>query len=107
MLLNNYETHKSGSNLKSLEAAAWYTMDHVVPIIQTNSCLPFLYSCSEYVKTSNNKKVYYYFTTFNFNIMFLILAQTQFLDTQKYPIVFNSVTETGKILFNKQLVFQA
>lgn len=57
MLLNNYETHKSSSNIKSLEAAAWHTMDHIVPIIQTNSCLPFLYSFSEYVKVSNSRKV--------------------------------------------------
>ncbi|XP_056635856.1 RNA polymerase II-associated protein 1 [Diorhabda sublineata] len=57
MLLNNYETHKSSSNLKTLDVAAWHTMDHVVPLIQTNSCIPFLYSMSLYVNTTNNKKV--------------------------------------------------
>ncbi|KAJ8946888.1 hypothetical protein NQ318_008244 [Aromia moschata] len=57
MLLNNYETHKPSSNLKSLEAAAWHTMDHVVPVIQTNSCLPFLFGLSQYVHTSKNRKL--------------------------------------------------
>lgn len=57
MLLNNYETHKLSTNIKTLEAAAWHTMDHIVPVIQTNSCLPFLYSISEFVKISTNKKV--------------------------------------------------
>lgn len=66
MLFNNYETHKSSINIKTLEAAAWHTMDHVLPIIQTNSCLPFLYSLTEYVKVSNNKKVSEYSTLVNF-----------------------------------------
>ncbi|KAJ8961047.1 hypothetical protein NQ314_005976 [Rhamnusium bicolor] len=57
MLLNNYETHKSSSNLKSLEAAAWHTMDHIVPLMQTNSCLPFLYSLSHYVNTTDKTEV--------------------------------------------------
>ncbi|CAH1966199.1 unnamed protein product [Acanthoscelides obtectus] len=57
MLLNNYETHKSGPNLKTLEAAAWHTMDHVVPILQTNSCIPFLYPISRYVKVTCDRKV--------------------------------------------------
>lgn len=62
MLLNNYETHKTSKNLKTVEAAAWHTMDHVVPIIQTNSCLPFLYSITEFVKVSKNKKVSLHFS---------------------------------------------
>ncbi|XP_018578046.1 RNA polymerase II-associated protein 1 isoform X2 [Anoplophora glabripennis] len=57
MLLNNYETHKSSSNMKSLEAAAWHTMDHVIPTMQTNSCFPFLYSVSYYVNVSDQIKV--------------------------------------------------
>ncbi|KAG5861095.1 RNA polymerase II-associated protein 1, partial [Gonioctena quinquepunctata] len=57
MLLNNYETHKNSSNLKTLEVAAWHTMDHVVPMIQTNSCLPFLYSISNYVNVTNDQRV--------------------------------------------------
>nr|CAH7722047.1 unnamed protein product [Callosobruchus chinensis] len=57
MLLNNYETHKSSANLKTLEVAAWHTMDHVVPIIQTNSCIPFLYSLSCYTNTTSDSKV--------------------------------------------------
>ncbi|VEN64180.1 unnamed protein product [Callosobruchus maculatus] len=57
MLLNNYETHKSSANLKTLEVAAWHTMDHVVPIIQTNSCIPFLYSLSLYAHTTSDSKV--------------------------------------------------
>ncbi|XP_023028847.1 RNA polymerase II-associated protein 1 isoform X2 [Leptinotarsa decemlineata] len=57
MLLNNYETLKCSSNLKTLEAAAWHTMEHVVPIIQTNSCLPYLYAVSVYVNVTNDKQV--------------------------------------------------
>lgn len=57
MLINNYETHKSSANLKTLEAAAWHTMDHVVPTMQTNSCIPFLYSVSYYVNVSDHLQV--------------------------------------------------
>ncbi|KAH1017245.1 RNA polymerase II-associated protein 1 [Dendroctonus ponderosae] len=46
LLLNNYETHKTTANLKSLEAATWFSMDHIVPVMQTNSCIPFLYALS-------------------------------------------------------------
>lgn len=75
MLLNNYETHKTSGNIKSLEAAAWHTMDHVVPIIQTNSCLPFLYSLSEYVKESSNKKVILFFLSFMLILTFVVWCQ--------------------------------
>lgn len=57
MLLNNYETHKSSSNLKSLEGSAWYTIDHIVPIMQTNSCIPFLYCLSQYINNSSSSEV--------------------------------------------------
>ncbi|KAJ8917851.1 hypothetical protein NQ315_010764 [Exocentrus adspersus] len=57
MLLNNYDTHKSSSNLKTLEAAAWHTMDHVVPTMQTNSCIPFLHSLSLYISICDNREV--------------------------------------------------
>ncbi|XP_030763871.1 RNA polymerase II-associated protein 1 isoform X2 [Sitophilus oryzae] len=46
LLLNNYETHKTTANLKTLEAAAWFTMDHIVPVLQSNSCIPLLYNMS-------------------------------------------------------------
>lgn len=69
MLLNNYETHKISSNIKTLEAAAWHTIDHVVPVIQTNSCLPLLYSFSEFVHISTDKKVCsYIFSLFEYII---------------------------------------
>lgn len=57
MLLNNYETHKTGPNLKTLEGAAFHTMDHVVPTMQTNSCIPFLYSISYYAYITDDPKV--------------------------------------------------
>ncbi|KAJ3642874.1 hypothetical protein Zmor_025623 [Zophobas morio] len=54
MLLNNYEPHKTSPNLKSLEAAAWYTSEHVVPLIQSNSPLPFLSALSNFVEACSD-----------------------------------------------------
>ncbi|KAJ8975452.1 hypothetical protein NQ317_000701 [Molorchus minor] len=85
MLLNNYEIHKSSSNLKSLEAAAWHTMDHLVPLVQTNSCLLFLYPLSQYVQTSKNSKLKLCFLT-STNVQTYLMA-LQKLD--KYYLTFN------------------
>ncbi|EFA10420.1 RNA polymerase II-associated protein 1 [Tribolium castaneum] len=57
MLLNNYETHKTSANFKSVEAAAWYTSEHVVPLLQTNSPIPFLSSLSFFIAASSNYKL--------------------------------------------------
>ncbi|XP_028143374.1 RNA polymerase II-associated protein 1 isoform X2 [Diabrotica virgifera virgifera] len=56
MLLNNYDTHKPSNNLRTLEVASWHTMDHVVPLIQSNSCIPFLHAVSMYVNCTDNQK---------------------------------------------------
>ncbi|XP_066248015.1 RNA polymerase II-associated protein 1 isoform X2 [Euwallacea similis] len=57
LLLNNYETHKTTVNLKTLEAAAWFSMDHIVPVMQWNSCIPFLYTLSTCVLYDSSSKV--------------------------------------------------
>ncbi|RZC33485.1 RNA polymerase II-associated protein 1 [Asbolus verrucosus] len=57
MLLNNYEPHKSSPNLKTVEAAAWFASEHVVPLVQTNSPIPFLSSLSNFVATSDDDKI--------------------------------------------------
>ncbi|XP_028143373.1 RNA polymerase II-associated protein 1 isoform X1 [Diabrotica virgifera virgifera] len=63
MLLNNYDTHKPSNNLRTLEVASWHTMDHVVPLIQSNSCIPFLHAVSMYVNCTDNQKVKISFLT--------------------------------------------
>ncbi|XP_066141254.1 RNA polymerase II-associated protein 1 [Euwallacea fornicatus] len=57
LLLNNYETHKTTANLKTLEAAAWFSIDHIVPVMQWNSCIPFLYTLSTCVLYDSSSKV--------------------------------------------------
>ncbi|XP_076265671.1 RNA polymerase II-associated protein 1 isoform X1 [Rhynchophorus ferrugineus] len=57
LLLNNYETHKTTANLKSLEAAVWHTMDHIVPVLQLNSCMPFLYALTTSIMTYNSPQL--------------------------------------------------
>ncbi|XP_044261913.1 RNA polymerase II-associated protein 1 [Tribolium madens] len=57
MLLNNYEPHKTSANIKSVEAAAWHTFEHVVPLVQTNSPIPFLASLSFFIEASNDYKL--------------------------------------------------
>ncbi|XP_044754149.1 RNA polymerase II-associated protein 1 [Coccinella septempunctata] len=54
MLLNNYEPHPFSANLKTLQTSAWYTPDHVIPIMQTSSCLPFIRSLSQFVSKCNS-----------------------------------------------------
>lgn len=54
MLLNNFETYKPSSNLKTIEGAAWDNAEHVVPVMQTKSCIPFLFNLSEYIKVTQN-----------------------------------------------------
>ncbi|KAL3269975.1 hypothetical protein HHI36_009030 [Cryptolaemus montrouzieri] len=54
MLLNNYEPQPFSANLKTLQCSAWYTADHVIPIMQTTSCLPFLNSLSEFLVNSGD-----------------------------------------------------
>ncbi|KAL1494575.1 hypothetical protein ABEB36_010151 [Hypothenemus hampei] len=57
LLLNNYETHKTTANLKSLEAATWFSSDHIVPVMQTNSCIPFLYALSSCILYDSSLEV--------------------------------------------------
>ncbi|KAF5272229.1 hypothetical protein FQA39_LY01311 [Lamprigera yunnana] len=54
-LLNNYEVHKVSANMKSIEAAVWKAPDHIVPIIQTTSCIPFITVLSKLVAECSNK----------------------------------------------------
>lgn len=57
MLLNDYELHKTSPNLKNLQAAAWDTFEHVVPLVQSNSPLPFLSALSNFIEASDSSDV--------------------------------------------------
>ncbi|XP_060530096.1 RNA polymerase II-associated protein 1 [Cylas formicarius] len=57
MILNNYDTHQTSENLKSLQAAAWFTMDHIIPLLQGNSCIPFLYHLSRYIASTKSNEL--------------------------------------------------
>ncbi|CAG9768549.1 unnamed protein product [Ceutorhynchus assimilis] len=57
ILLNNFQTHQTTANLKSLEAAAWFSMDHIIPVMQTNSCIPFLYALTSFIMSSDSSKL--------------------------------------------------
>ncbi|CAG9862069.1 unnamed protein product [Phyllotreta striolata] len=55
LLYSRFESvHKSSSNLKGLEVACWSSLNHVVPLMQANSCLPFLHSVSSYVDSTDH-----------------------------------------------------
>lgn len=48
-LLSEFQTYKSSSNLIRVEAATWNSAEHIIPILQSHSCLLFLCSLTEYV----------------------------------------------------------
>lgn len=53
-ILSGFETNKSSPNLVCAEAATWNSAEHIVPILQTRSSLPFLHNLSKFVRNCNN-----------------------------------------------------
>lgn len=51
-ILCKEEPHKPCKNLLTVEAAVWNAAERIVPILQTNSCLPFLNSLSYFIVTT-------------------------------------------------------
>ncbi|GJQ84057.1 hypothetical protein Trydic_g10517 [Trypoxylus dichotomus] len=51
-ILCKHEPHKPCKNLLTTEAAVWNTSEHIVPILHTNSCLPFLNCLSRFILTT-------------------------------------------------------
>ncbi|XP_045474307.1 RNA polymerase II-associated protein 1 isoform X2 [Harmonia axyridis] len=49
MLLNNYDPQPFSANLKTLQTSAWYASEHVIPILQTTSCFPFIRALSQFL----------------------------------------------------------
>lgn len=49
--------YKSNPNLKCVEAAVWNASEHITPILQTYSCLPFLNTLSTIIEKTNNIEV--------------------------------------------------
>lgn len=60
-ILNDYKCSTSSANLLILESVAWDASEHVVPILHSKSCLPFLYDLSEFVLNSDNTEVSIHF----------------------------------------------
>lgn len=60
--------------MKIAEAAVWKLSEHIVPILQSNSCLPFLLSLSEYITFCRNEEVIFlkYVLCFTLNYYFQI-----------------------------------
>lgn len=56
-ILCKQEPHKPCKNLLTAEAAVWNTSEHIVQILQTNSCLPFLNSLSKFIHNTDSNEV--------------------------------------------------
>ncbi|KAK9876898.1 hypothetical protein WA026_015934 [Henosepilachna vigintioctopunctata] len=63
MLLNNYEVSSYSTNMKTLQTSAWYTADHIIPILQTSSAVPLVSSLSHFVSETDNYSVKLSFIT--------------------------------------------
>lgn len=55
--LNNYELFKSSDNLKMSKSIAWNAVDHIVPVLQTKSCIPFVNKMAEFIAESTSTNV--------------------------------------------------
>ncbi|XP_017772784.1 PREDICTED: RNA polymerase II-associated protein 1-like isoform X2 [Nicrophorus vespilloides] len=95
-LLNNNKTHKSRVNFKYTEAAIWNSLDHVIPVLKSISCIPFLRVFSDFVESTENRKLMITFLS-NADVQFYLKLVNQ---AYKYDLTSNWYTrvESGLLL---------
>ncbi|XP_018327334.1 RNA polymerase II-associated protein 1 [Agrilus planipennis] len=74
-LLSTKEPQRSSANLKTLEAAIFDATDHIVPVLQRRSCIPFLTSLSEFIDSCECNKTRFVFLHHKNILRYLNLLQ--------------------------------
>nr|XP_022915958.1 RNA polymerase II-associated protein 1 [Onthophagus taurus] len=67
-ILTSHETHKPSKNLISVESSVWNASEHIVPVLQTNSCIPFLNCLSSFIKNTDDKELKLQYLNHNNNL---------------------------------------